>query len=285
MIDELSDSESKSDTVKNVCSFDEVIGHMQSRDGENLGELVVINKTLNKPKMKGKLVPCKFKLQTSNVCFIKNIAAPVKKRRKYECEICGRMFLHHGRYEVHKTFHNNIKYQCGEKTCNLKKESKQDMEQHQIETGHKEITVIENVENYVSISYFFAIFVTALCSCKKGEIQLPKPEEADVTSEEIDIKDASITEEATKPIITKKEVHICKVCDKKFSCKQNYEVHYKAVHENQRPYECEKCHKSFSYLNSLKCHMLMHSDKTEKLYNCDICNKGFNHPSSLVYHK
>lgn len=62
MIDELSDSESKSDTVKNVSSFDEVIGHMQSRDGENLGELVVINKSLNKPKIKGKLVPCKCKL-------------------------------------------------------------------------------------------------------------------------------------------------------------------------------------------------------------------------------
>lgn len=120
----------------------------------------------------------------------------------------------------------------------------------------------------------------------QGEVQLPKPEELESVPEEINIKYDSPEEEAAKPVTIKKDqTHTCEVCDKKFSCKQNYEVHYKAVHENQRPYECEKCHKAFSYLNSLKCHMLMHSDKTEKLYSCDVCNKAFNHPSSLVYHK
>lgn len=78
------------------------------------------------------------------------VSAPVKKRKKYDCEICGRTFLHYGRYEVHKTFHNNVKYHCGEYTCNLKTDSKDEIEKHQAETGHKEITVIENLENYVS---------------------------------------------------------------------------------------------------------------------------------------
>lgn len=99
-----------------------------------------------------------------------------------------------------------------------------------------------------------------------------------------DQKDDASKEKPATP--NKKETGFhCDVCNKKFSCKQNYEVHHKAVHENHRPYECDKCHKTFSYLNSLKCHMLMHGDKNEKLYNCDVCSKGFNHPSSLVYHK
>lgn len=59
MIDELSDSENKSDVTKGPSNFDEVIGHMQGRDGENLGELVVVSKTINKPRVKGKLIPCK----------------------------------------------------------------------------------------------------------------------------------------------------------------------------------------------------------------------------------
>lgn len=58
MIDDLSDSETKSDTPKSVSDCDEVIGHMQSRDGENLGELVVVSKNLNKPRAKGKIVSC-----------------------------------------------------------------------------------------------------------------------------------------------------------------------------------------------------------------------------------
>lgn len=117
-------------------------------------------------------------------------------------------------------------------------------------------------------------------------MQLPKLDDVERSQDdELDIKQEA-TMEVEKPIHTKKDQsHTCAVCDKRFSCKQNYEVHYKAVHENQRPYKCEKCQKSFSYLNSLKCHMLMHTDKTEKLYTCGVCNKGFNHPSSLVYHK
>lgn len=59
VIDELSDNESRGDAAKSVDGVDEVIGHMQSRDGENLGELVVVSKSLNKHKTKGKLIPCK----------------------------------------------------------------------------------------------------------------------------------------------------------------------------------------------------------------------------------
>lgn len=82
--------------------------------------------------------------------YLGNVSAPVKRRRKFECEICGKTFLHYGRYEVHKTFHNNVRYQCSEASCNLTG-SKEEIEQHHRETDHKEVTLVENVENYVSM--------------------------------------------------------------------------------------------------------------------------------------
>lgn len=58
--DEISDGENRIDVNKDPLNFDEIIGHMQSGDGEDLGELVVVSKTLNKPKLKGRLISCKI---------------------------------------------------------------------------------------------------------------------------------------------------------------------------------------------------------------------------------
>lgn len=59
VIDDGSDSEAKDSDAKENSSFEEVIGHMQSKDGENLGELIVVNKSGNKSKSKGKLIASK----------------------------------------------------------------------------------------------------------------------------------------------------------------------------------------------------------------------------------
>lgn len=54
------DSMSEDDEVKDDADChkdgDEVIGHMQSKDGENLGELIVPSKSINKLKIKNKRV-------------------------------------------------------------------------------------------------------------------------------------------------------------------------------------------------------------------------------------
>lgn len=51
--DSLSDNEASTRDT-NLLASDEIIGHMQSRDGENLGELVVVNKTISKTKVRNK---------------------------------------------------------------------------------------------------------------------------------------------------------------------------------------------------------------------------------------
>lgn len=78
------------------------------------------------------------------------------KKKKYECEICGREFLHYGRYEVHKSFHKGIKYKCNEDECEFEDQKKATIEEHQKETGHTGISSIETLDNYVSsmVCYF-----------------------------------------------------------------------------------------------------------------------------------
>lgn len=49
-------------------------------------------------------------------------------------------------------------------------------------------------------------------------------------------------DEETLPNNVKRERNIkCEQCDSMFTCKQNYEVHVKAVHERERKYKCKLC--------------------------------------------
>lgn len=52
--DSLSENEAAGEERNGTKPIDEVIGHMQSREGENLGELVIVNKNMNKVRTKTK---------------------------------------------------------------------------------------------------------------------------------------------------------------------------------------------------------------------------------------
>lgn len=120
----------------------EVIGRLETENGEDLGQPVVIKKSLRKTRTKNK--------NNKSV----GIGGQTKRRRKYQCEICGREFLHHGRYEVHKKMHE-VKYNCTQKNCDFVTDNKEAMEEHQQETGHSVHTVSEKVNKYVSSSRFW----------------------------------------------------------------------------------------------------------------------------------
>lgn len=101
-------------------------------------------------------------------------------------------------------------------------------------------------------------------------------------------------DEAAKPgannLENKTKNFFCKECKKQFTCKQNYEVHMKAVHDGERPFHCNHCTKRFSYANALKVHQLQHLPKKSNnesvvQYRCPSCPKVFRHPSSLQYHR
>lgn len=105
---------------------DEVIGHLENIDGQDLGEIVIVSK--------GK----KTKRTISG-----------SKRKKYVCEICSRSFLHYGRYLVHQTYHKGVKYEC--KQCSEVFLSKDGLNTHQWQTQHTGEGIIETIEDEVKI--------------------------------------------------------------------------------------------------------------------------------------
>ncbi|XP_044267223.1 zinc finger protein 271-like isoform X2 [Tribolium madens] len=228
---------------ENSNKVEEVIGRLETENGEDLGQPVIINKTLNKTRPRNK-----------------SIAGQSKRRRKYQCDICGREFLHHGRYELHKKMHD-VEYNCTQDGCSFTTDKKSLLEQHQQESVHSGHTVSEKVDKY-------------------GTIQLPT-----------DLKPSQASKLEQPPPPAPKKEFTCENCHKSFSCKQNYEVHFKAVHAGERPFACELCNKRFSYANSLKVHLLQHFPKTgpdddsSAQYKCPSCPKSFRHPSSLQYHR
>lgn len=52
--DSLSEEEEKNIDEESVKDSNEIIGHMQSKDGEDLGELVVMNKSTSKIRIRNR---------------------------------------------------------------------------------------------------------------------------------------------------------------------------------------------------------------------------------------
>ncbi|CAH1369186.1 zinc finger protein 271-like [Tenebrio molitor] len=234
---------------ENSNKVEEVIGRLETENGEDLGQPIIINKTLHRSRQKNK----------------SGAGGQSKRRRKYQCEICGREFLHHGRYELHKKMHE-VEYSCAHENCNFESDNRKTLDQHHKDAGHYGLVISEKVDKY-------------------GTLQLP----TDLKTTQSLLKQDQ-TDKVNNTVNNKKEF-LCEKCNKNFSCKQNYEVHLKAVHEGERPFACERCNKRFSYANSLKVHLLQHfpksgaDDETNAQYKCPSCPKSFRHPSSLQYHR
>ena len=55
-----------------------------------------------------------------------------------------------------------------------------------------------------------------------------------------------------------KNDHLCKVCEKSFSCKSKLIIH-RRIHAGEKPYKCNVCEKTFSYMHVLANHKRIHT--------------------------
>ena len=71
--------------------------------------------------------------------------------------------------------------------------------------------------------------------------------------------------------------------DLKFSQSSHRKTHIKRVHENNKPYQCSICIKSFACNQSMSLHILAVHEK-KKPHECHICQQKFSQKSSLTLH-
>ena len=77
-------------------------------------------------------------------------------------------------------------------------------------------------------------------------------------------------------------IHICPICQKSISGKNNLEKHL-VRHSPQKPFKCEGCQKTFSAKRDLNLHEMRHHSQ-ERPHVCPTCNKGFVDKAYLKKH-
>lgn len=73
-------------------------------------------------------------------------------------------------------------------------------------------------------------------------------------------------------------ISVCDIC----GLTTKHIARHRTVHFNDRPFQCEKCPKTFRANHGLKKHMLIHSDEAK--HQCNVCGKAFKFSYNLAVH-
>lgn len=150
----------------------------------------------------------------------------------------------------YRSFHKSVKYECRE--CKKLFTNKDNFALHQKMTQHTGCCITEisdehdnhqnqMVENKHSISNNMLFHETK-----------------DLGSTFINEQNMEIVTETSDKNIGNNSDIMCGKCEKTFQTKESYELHVKIIHENEKPFICNICNKSFAYQTNLKGHMLTH---------------------------
>ncbi|KAK7790121.1 hypothetical protein R5R35_006488 [Gryllus longicercus] len=277
---------------------EEVIGHLENQEGQDLGELVIVNKSKSRGRPRGK-----------------------RRKHRFQCEVCGRGFQHKGRYIIHKSYHKGVKYECSD--CNKRFTSRETFELHQKTTGHSGEGIIEGLEDGKDVMELPAKNRFPCSQCDKTfqtkqsyEVHLKaihegqKPFICEICSKMFAYHNSLKAHMTVHEEQRTEKGYPCEVCGKTFNHPSSVIYHKEAEHNNGRRFVCNKCGKGFKHKQLLQRHQLVHSDnrpfackvcgatfKTkanllnhqpthtgEKKYFCELCGQQFAHKTSLTLH-
>jgi hypothetical protein len=77
--------------------------------------------------------------------------------------------------------------------------------------------------------------------------------------------------------------HVCTICGNSYNKVTILNNHIKAVHQGEKPYECETCGKAFARKQKMKEHMLIHTGDAS--WMCPLCGKSMTNSGSKYNHK
>ncbi|KAK3875244.1 hypothetical protein Pcinc_019844 [Petrolisthes cinctipes] len=238
-----------------------------------------------------------------------------KKKARWLCDLCGKGFLHKGRYLLHNRLHKQVILQCD--TCKDRFSTREDINIHQQNTEHTGLGIIEiekageqvefkcphcptrtfvtqdGYNNHVSSMHEGAKpYACATCGKRfayqhslRNHYALHEP-----PKEEREYPCPMCGKVFTHPsslIYHRDSTHnngrvfVCNICNSAFKHKQLLQRHY-SVHSEERPYVCEVCSTAFKTRGNLYNHMNTHTGL--KKFTCEMCGKQFNHLTSLTLH-
>ncbi|XP_043276637.1 zinc finger protein 41-like [Venturia canescens] len=270
---------------------EEIIGHLETEEGKDLGELVIVNRSRGRgrPKLR-------------------------RRKNKFTCKLCGRGFLQRSRYIMHKSFHKGIKFQCSE--CKKQFTNRENCALHQKTTGHSGEGIIDGIEidephlnesvsdtkNFeqtsCDISHLKKL-TSPILKSESSSMEKSRPEKLEKSTDnrrenskeslETENKEMIKRSSSVEPenSLNKAKSSESESPKKSSTSKERFVTSGKIVPgKDGKPFACSVCNKTFIQQASLKEHQLTHeTNKADKGYPCDVCGKVLNHPSSVIYHK
>lgn len=263
---------------------EEIIGHLETEEGTDLGEVVIVNRGRIRPKSKLR-----------------------RRKNKFTCQLCGRGFLQRSRYIVHKSFHKSGKHECTQ--CKKQFDSKDNLELHQ-KTQHNSNPTKENIEaqepHETPSTEQSASTVTleiaggsrnANYKCESCDKQFGLKQEYELhmkvhEQQEFICNTCNKTFTSQSDLKTHMTTHgkvksdkdyACDICGKVLNHPSSVLYHKEAEHNNGRRFVCNKCNKSFKHKQLLQRHQLVHSDN--RPHACKFCNSSFKTKANLINHQ
>ncbi|XP_025835405.1 zinc finger protein 37-like [Agrilus planipennis] len=256
----------------------EIIGRLQSKDGDNLGELIIVNRVSSKmrntfknevSRRRKKHEVCK-KIFNHPSSLIYHREAEHNNGQRFVCIKCDKSFKHKQLLQRHQLVHSEERpYRC--KQCDASFKTRANLINHMpIHTGEKKYFCSQCGQTFAHKTS-----LTLHIRWHSGQ----KPFQCDICLKSFSQK-GNLAEH--KRIHTGEKPYNCEHCNRKFTTSSQYKLHMKR-HSGERPWRCEFCPKTFLHRDTWKCHTRRH--KNEKPYQCEQCLKGFTEQCALKKHE